>query len=703
MKYVWRHIPLFRFLLPVMLGILCSTQFSIHIIALLIVACILSVSSIGLHIYTRKHVNRSVIHLNSVFVIVLLFLGGVVLYNVNNELLSDKHFSKAKGTEGYVVRIASNPTIKPKSVMAEVQILEAFDSSDGKPCIGRAQVFFEIDSSSLAINYGDVLLVSDVLKPIAPPANPHQFDFRRYYASKNIFHNGYVPQDQWTNTGENKGKKLFAFAFLVQERLTEKFASHISDAKVRGVAEAIVFGYKEELDEEWLEAFSKTGTIHVLAVSGLHVGIIYVLLAFALQIKRSKGKWLIIKAVIILVVLFFYSLITGFSPSVSRASIMFGLVLLATVFTQKANIYNSLSFACLVLLVVNTNNLFNVGFQFSFLAVFGIIFYQDGIKRLFPTSNWLMDKVITLAAVSIAAQITTFPLGLYYFHQFPNLFVFSNLLVIPCITIILYGGIFFVLTSYISTAVAAGFAAVISTYIQFISKSVIYIKHLPFAFFENVYISFWQMVFIYLFILALSIAWKNRWKPGLALAMLSVMLFVASDFLRFHNTNKTEVISFYHPKETLLAFRKNEEVIFFASNGIVANDQAFKYIITPYLVKEGLVQDYDILPIETLKRPFSKGAVLGFGNGTIWFNNKSYLVLDEVKDYIGQPITVDFMILGNKKSTNYCQKVASQLPAKNVLIMPNTSFYLKNVVKDKKFFSSKKTSFIIQDNTYIKL
>ena len=206
-----------------------------------------------------------------------------------------------------------------------------------------------------------------------------------------------------------------------------------------------MFGYKEDLDDEWLEAFSKTGTIHVLAVSGLHVGIIYLLLSGILLMRRSNGRSLKLKSAVILLCLFAYCLLTGFAPSVSRASIMFGVVIVAKAFQRRSNIYNTLSFACFLLLVVSPYNLYNVGFQFSFLAVVGIVYYTDTFRKWVPVSSYLGDKVVTLLSVSVAAQITTFPIGLYYFHQYPNLFMISNLIVIPCITVILYLGILFLL------------------------------------------------------------------------------------------------------------------------------------------------------------------------------------------------------------------------------------------------------------------
>ena len=685
-----------------MLGILLASRFSYLYLFISGISIFLIAVSIGLHYYTRRKLSHNAIKLNSWLLLFILLCSGFLLHTGNNQILWPKHFGKFKNASSYVVRVTNNPSLKPKSIGTEVKVLQVIDSLGTYDCIGKAQLFFKIDSLSESIKYGDVLLVSNSLRRIDKPSNPHQFDFRKYYQTKNIFHNGFITANNWKSIGFNKGNWLYIFSYKVQNKLQTKFKQYFKNESVRGVAQAIVFGYKEELDEEWLQAFSKTGTIHVLAVSGLHVGIIYILLAFVLGLKRSKGKSLAIKTTVILAVLFFYSLITGFSPSVSRASIMFGLVLLSSVFAQKTSIYNTLSFACLVLLIANPNNLFNVGFQFSFLAVFGIVYYKDKFRGLFPTSNWLLDKIIMLMAVSIAAQITTFPLGLYYFHQYPNLFMFSNLIVIPCITIILYGGIFFVVSSFVSSITATFLAGFIGAYIQFISSAVLYIQDLPFAFFENVYISFWQMVLIYVVLFVTTFVWANKWKAGLWVPIAGIALFLCVETVQHKSAQKAEVISFYDTKETLLVFRQNNRATFFASKGIYIDKNATEFIIMPYVVNEG-VSKYEILPIETLKRPFNINGVSGYGNGAVWFNNKSYLVLDEVKEYITDTITTDYVLIGSKKSAKYIKAVSPLINAKSVLICSNAKNNTLSAIKSEKLFSRNFSTFRKGKSTYMNL
>lgn len=333
----------------------------------------------------------------------------------------------------------------------ELRLLSSVSSKNSKPISGTVQAYFAKDSLSDRLSYGDILLLENTINSIDKPRNPYQFDFKSYYAHKNIYHQAYFKSGSWTYTGNSESSRFWEITCSIRRLLQKRFETYFENKAIRGVASAIIIGYKEDLDDNWLDAFSKTGTIHVLAVSGLHVGIIYILLSIILGLNRATGSALKIKSFITLLALFGYCLLTGSSPSVCRASIMFGTVLIAKAINRQSNIYNTLALSAFILIVFDPFTFFHVGFQFSYLAVLGIVYYKDIFRSWVPVKTWLGDKIATLLSVSAAAQITTFPLGLYYFHQYPNFFMFSNLIVIPCITIILYAGIFFLMSSLVSS------------------------------------------------------------------------------------------------------------------------------------------------------------------------------------------------------------------------------------------------------------
>ena len=555
-----------------------------------------------------------------------------------------------------VARVLEVPQEKEKSVSCLVEISWVNQATKNYKTQGKAQVYLSKDSASLSLHYGDYIIIKGQLNEIAASSNPFQFDFKRYYAATNIYHNGYFTSERWRATGGNKVNPIYALGYTWQRALQKIFNHYFTDESVRGVAEAIVFGYKDELNDDWLEAFSKTGTIHVLAVSGLHVGIIYTLLSYLLMLGSSKGRSRVIKSIVILLSLFLYCLVTGFSPSVSRAAIMFATVIVAKAFQRKTNLYNTLSFACFILLLLNPLNIYNVGFQFSFLAVIGIVLYTDYFKRIWRSSTKIGDKVMTLLCVSLAAQLTTFPLGLYYFHQFPNYFILSNLLVIPCISIVLYLGVFMVICTFIYQPVAQFLADLAEVYIRFIVQVASYIQELPFAFFENVHITFSQMLTVYVFLIALMVALVHKWWQGFGIALIAAMGFMAIDYNYQYSLHKNEFIAFDVKKEVLLGFRDNDRLTVIASKGAYTSDAVYDYTLKPYLINNR-VSICVVIPMEMLKAKASYGNLHSLGNGFVWFDNKSYFLTDAYKGYLKKEIEVNNLVVGTHKSDAFLKFV----------------------------------------------
>mgnify|MGYP006145994897 CR=1 FL=1 len=666
--YVWRHIPLLKFLIPFILGIVSSDYVSVSLrVILVVVAGLLSIS-VAAHFFLIKKINLR-FHLASSLLVLLTFWSlGLASMKVHNPFLYENHFFENDGGDYILARLSGAPAEKEKSYGCELEVLKVKDSTGWKTSNGKVQVYFAKDSIAALLSYGDIIVFRNMLRRTEGPVNRHQFDFNKYYGHKGIYHNGFLKSGSWWDTGDSKKNYLYALGYAWQAALKGAFDKHFKNKATKGVAQAIVFGYKEDLDAEWLDAFSKTGTIHVLAVSGLHVGIIYILISGLLMINRSRGKVLIIKSAVLLLVLFLYSLLTGFAPSVSRASTMFGLVIIAKAFNRNSNIYNTLSFACFVLLVIDPHNIYNVGFQFSFLAVLGIVYYKDFFRGWWPQSTLFGDKIVSLLAVSFAAQLATFPLGLYYFHQYPNFFMISNLIVIPCITVILYFGILFVSVAFWSDTLASWLAYVISSYIDFIAAVVSYIQEIPYAFFEGVHITFGQMISIYTLLLSITLALVYRWKYGFTLAVASVALFLFLDSQYENSLEPSEFISFQVANEILLGFKQDNQLTLLATEDLYRNNKKRDFVIEPFIINERLSADYALVPLSLSKSKQAFGDVHFLGNGVIIWQDKSILVLDNVTEYINKPLDVDILIIGIKKSDRYLEKVLPLISFDEVIV-----------------------------------
>jgi len=577
-----------------------------------------------IHFILKKRLVFLLIRLGSILALWLFFLSGVILTHYYKDNNYHNHFSNHLSSEWLMVRVINQPQIKEKVISCKVRVLESLGQD--KKLQGKAQVYFKRDSQSFKIKYGDQLIIKNRLQKIKEPKNQHQFNFRKFYNNQNIYHQGFFNHSQWVHSDQNTSNVLLSMGFSWQLQLRKLFNKYFEDDAVRGVAEAVIFGFKEDLDEDWLKAFSKTGTIHVLAVSGLHVGIIYVLMSFLLGISKSGGMSLIFKSTGILIVLFLYALLTGFSPSVSRASIMFGTVIIGNSFNRQSSIYNSLCLACFILLAVNPLNIYNVGFQFSFLAVLGIVYFKDDIRGLFPEASYFFDKIFVLLSVSIAAQIATFPLGLFYFHQYPNLFMFSNLIVIPCISIVLYLGVIFIFIAQFSNSLGEFISDIIGIYIQFIADAVNSIQNIPFAFFEGVYITKSQTVLLYTLIIIISLTVKYKWKIGLTLSIICVSIFILNDMFYLHKIRQTEVVTFNVKKGLLVGFKKKNHITLIISDGLLKDEKKIEYIVKPYLVANRLSNRYSFFPtsLQGLKANLKNIKLLG--NGVVWFDDNAYVM-----------------------------------------------------------------------------
>ena len=378
-----------------------------------------------------------------------------------------------------------------------------------------------------------------------------------------------LSSDNWKTMPGKERNVLFEYAYLFREKLLSIFKKDGISGDEYAVASALLLGYKEALAPEIISSYASAGAMHVLAVSGLHVGIIYLvlngLLFFLVKIKHGNT----IKAILLILFLWAYALLTGLSPSVIRAVTMFSFIIIGKMLYKNTNIYNTLGVSAFLLLLINPFLIVEVGFQLSYLAVFGIVLIFPKLYELwnmdylicnFYSFGWLADKIWAIICISIAAQIATFPLGLLYFHQFPNYFIFSNLIVIPLATVIIYLGILVLLTSpvgWLSGAIAKALIFIIN----FLNNSVVFIEQLPYSVTQGISISIFETWIIYLLIASMltyfMIVRVKYLNFGLffLIVLLSFQVF-ESDLERgrnrliVYNVNKCTAIEFVSGKQS---------------------------------------------------------------------------------------------------------------------------------------------------------
>src|SRR6185312_12423090 len=372
-----------------------------------------------------------------------------------------------------------------------------------------------------------------------------------------------------------------AYSLRLRQRLVEKLQRNMRDTDAIAVASTLILGYKADLSNDVLQAYSKTGTVHVLSVSGAHVAIIYILLALALGfLDRFKyGKP--VKAVIIITLIWYYSLLSGFSPAVCRAAVMISMVIIGKTFSRYINTLNILAMSAFLLLIYDPLFITDVGFQLSYLAVFGLIVFQPVVYKWFQFKNKWADKLWALCSVSIAAQVITFPLSAFYFHQFPVYFLFSNLFIIIPSAVIMYSGILFLLLPQIPV-LSKSIAFVLERSIIVMNKALSLIEHAPVASVGKIWLTTSEYLLLYAIIISLFyfLYYKKVWLLRLSLiCMLLVCISFGVKKIRLAQANQIAWLNL--KKNRAVVFKNGDKAVVLSD--LKVNDKTFRYSVQPYL------------------------------------------------------------------------------------------------------------------------
>ena len=342
------------------------------------------------------------------------------------------------------------------------------------------------------------LFLKPIFKEVIPPLNPHQFDYKSYLAKQGVYHQLFLENHQISRVGFGK-RTLVGYSAKLIALIQESLQKYNFKKNELAVINALVLGQRNELSKELISNYQKAGAIHILAVSGLHVGVILLLVSFLLKPLERITYGVLIKTLCIIFLLWVFALIAGLSASVVRAVTMFTFVAIGMFFGRKNGIEFSLISSMFLLLLIKPLFLFDVGFQLSYLAVFGIVYLQPNIYALWKPTIGFFDFLWKLCTTSIAAQIAVLPLSLYYFHQFPALFLVSNLVIIPFLGIILIGGVLLILFSILKILpqyMADFYGRIISWMNAFVS----WISHQESFLFTDLKMSFVFMLCCYLLI-----------------------------------------------------------------------------------------------------------------------------------------------------------------------------------------------------------
>ncbi len=452
---------------------------------------------------------------------------------------------------------------------------------------GRAMISFKKETQNpnkilQELKYGDVLLIKGSPFLVIPPENPQEFNYKEYLTFQNIYHHHYVLPNTFSKINYSPQNSFVAYALYLRGLCSKLLNDLVNSPRESAIAVALVLGVKEQMDNEILEAYSGTGLMHVLAVSGMHVGMMLVPFAWFFGFLEKKGlKGKILYASLVLFFLWGYAIVTGFSASVLRAVVMFSLVALGKVFGKKGTMYNILACSAFMLLLYEPFLLWSVGFQLSYLAVLSIIVFQPVIKNWYEAPNKYVFYFWELTSVSLSAQLLTFPLGFYYFHQFPNYFLIANLLIIPISSIVLYLGVICILLGWIPY-LGGILGSCLWFGIWLMNYVTLFLEKLPFALTENVYWTSGQTFLMYGFVFCIFLFFIKRKINFFYYATFAFVFFVGIFLFRFFERQSQQFLTIYHtPKQSTLSVVEANKML------VLEHDTASK-IIREFATKPAL-------------------------------------------------------------------------------------------------------------------
>lgn len=580
------EVPFVRLLIPLIIGIYLGCYFA-HASLLkwaLIVGLILpAVFAFLLYRYKIYSLYRAS-WLFGLIIHSYILLSGYSLTGYSTGKFDDRHFSFQEA-DAFVLQIRSEPKSSNGIIRFESEALRYYFKKETGPATGKLLLTIKVDSvKSPSLNYGDILLIPAFYNEVEPPYNPGEFDYKAFLANHQIYHQAFLNPLQYIILKRDAGNPIIAFALRLRKQFVKKFYRYLPDSESAAFASTLILGYRADLSKELIEAYSKTGTMHVLSVSGMHVGIVFLVLTAVLKPMDKNEKLRLIRAFLIVLVIWFYSLLTGFSAPVCRSALMLSFVVIGKALNKSQNTYNLIAISAFFLLLYNPFYLADAGFQLSYLAVTGLVYFHPKIYHAILIRNKILDQAWSYCALSVAAQLATFPISLYYFHQFPVYFLISNLFIVLPVTIIMYAGIAFLIIP--CSIVIQYLGSFLNWLIRHTNDFLYYIENLPFASLGGIWISTFQFLMIYLIMASfiLIISFKIR-KLLLPVSVLLCVLMISFAFKTWLDFKRHEIIFFSIRKQSAIAYVYRGESLLVAD--VDPSDKLFSFSIKPVLDKRG--------------------------------------------------------------------------------------------------------------------
>lgn len=438
------------------------------------------------------------------------------------------------------------------------------NSLDDVPTRGKILLQIPKQLQEEALVEGDVISFYTLLLPFEDPKNPQSFNYKTYMYQQLVMYQ--AKPKVWLLHDQENTSSLTVKAAKLRNTIQLKLAEAGFNTTQLGLIQALLLGQKKQIDPETYANFSKAGVVHILAVSGLHVGIVLMLLQWVFKPMDYLRNGRTLKSLLVVLLLWGFALVAGFSPSVTRAVTMFSLFAIALNRKRKTNTINLLCLSLFPILVVYPHFILQVGFQLSYAAVFAIVMLQPVLYRLYSPKFWVDKTLWSVTTVTVSAQLGVLPFSLYYFHQFPGLFILANLVIIPFLGILLGGGILVIALALIGGLVeifVKGYASLLDALLLFVDL----IAQKEEFVFQEIYFDFWMFICLFLLMGCLLFFAKTK-QYMYAVGMLVTGIGLSWSYaLALHDQQNTaEFIIFNEYRNSFFGIKKGQEFTFYTAD-----------------------------------------------------------------------------------------------------------------------------------------
>ncbi len=521
--YFWERAPFFRLLLPLAVGIIAYPylHLSLSLSLLLPVACfvVFVISSLKQQTsQTAQLITFVSLQLSMLFIALLLCYS----YDIRND--ANWFGNKINTADFFEVRISEVPLAKEHSYKLRVSAINTSEPGKLSAAAGDGFVYVNKGAGPFPIQKDDTLLIPNKWARIKNPGNPFEFDYANFCAQNNIYYQAYIPLKDIVLYHKGTGRET-GFTERCHDQCQKVLNTYIHDKQTLGILEAMLTGDNVNLDNDTRQAFAATGIVHIVAISGTHIGVLLLMVSWLLWwIRHKKYRW--VKYLVALPLIWFYVLMAGAPPSALRAAVMFSILAVGLALQRSNSSLNTLFASAFILLCAQPGWLYAAGFQLSFVAVLSLIlFYSSVYKWYAPTSRFSKLLWQTIAA-SIAAEILVAPLVIYYFHTFPVSFIVANVLAALFMALVLGAGIALVLLSFLP-AIAQGLGIVCTGLVHVFNSIVHWLQQFNPASFYHLQLDVFELLILYLFITGMALFLLNKQKTGLFTGLAAACLLTA--------------------------------------------------------------------------------------------------------------------------------------------------------------------------------